>query len=102
MESFKMIIDMNLLNLRDSECFVGDFVKHIIAKTFVPFSVLSEPPKSLKTLTNCSHGFMEFEADYDSTNFFRDDRRRAVPIKKSISNKKTRQKICFDSLQHEL
>lgn len=101
MESFKMIIDMNLLNLRDFECFVGDFVKHIIARAFVPFSVLSEPPKSSETLTNCSHGFMEFEAIM-IPHFFWDDRRRAVPIKKSISNKKTRQKIGFDSLQHEL
>lgn len=32
---------------------VGDFVKHIIAKTFRP--ILS----SLNELTNCSHGFVE-------------------------------------------
>lgn len=57
-----MIIDMNLLNLRDFKpClpffFVGDFVKHIIAR----YLYSSREVLALKVIKNCSHGFMEFD-----------------------------------------
>lgn len=81
-----MIIDMNLLNLRDFKCwlrwfsffFVGDFVKHIIARHLYPSSQ-ERTFRSLKALTKRFSWIYGIQCDYDEHgNVFVDVSRRGA------------------------
>lgn len=71
--------------------FVGDFVKHIIAKTFIPISECSA-----ESLTGSSHEVMEFETIMSV------DRLGSLPSKRNPLARRWMDKTVFNSLQHDL